>query len=94
MRPITMGCTARRAWSTLLRDSRLPDLSAASALDGKSIGRAAGRCSACDGRSARLGVGTASAGAAGGGGGGAASSTGPGALKVVAGRTGRTTSAT
>jgi hypothetical protein len=39
MRLITSGCTARRAWSTLLRDRRLPDLSPASALADPSLGR-------------------------------------------------------
>ena len=102
MRPITNGCTARRAWSTLLRDSRLADLSAESALGIGSAGHAVVRDSAavspdavgCARRSERSGVGTAKIAAAGTMASGSAMSATVGELKLVAGRTGLNTSDT
>ena len=102
MRLITRGCTTRRAWSTLLRDSLLAGL-AASGRATSSLGASAGRgCgastaagAACGRRSDRSGVGTAvtaSTGAIAAGGGSSAGIAG--SAKLVAGSTGRSTSAT
>ncbi len=88
MRPITSGCTVRRAWSTLLRDSRLDDLSVARGrtATGGGTGIDSTTGDAC-------GVGAASdADGACSGSVDIASSSGP--LNGVAGSTGRNTSAT
>ena len=103
MRLITRGCTTRRAWSTLLRDNLLAGLAAsgraASSLaisaDGCGCGASTTAGAICGRRSDRSGVGTAvtaSTGAIGAGGGSSADIAG--SAKLVAGSTGRSTSAT
>ena len=99
MRVMSSGWIVRRAWSTLLRDNRLFDLSVVSLPDGGSASRAASwkSCVACgDGRGAvNAGAGASPDAAAGEAGStDAAGGGGSGATKLVAGRTGRSTSAT
>ena len=95
MRVMTPGCTARRAWSTLLRDRRLADLSVVSDFAAISTGLVEARRLAWADRSDRSGVVTARCASAGTAtGSGASASLAAGALKLVAGSTGRSTSAT
>ena len=93
---MTMGCTARRAWSTLLRDRRLADLSVVSAFAGASTGLAGndGCARALTAAKVRRRYGPRWRSASRRRLGDAAAIGYAGALKLVAGSTGRNTSAT